>query len=810
MLSTSISGIQGNPILQVELIPAELRARHQWVIWRSIVADGKVTKPPFNPNNPNYMANVMDPQTWGSFEDVIRVWNANPSLVQGIGFVFTDQDEFFGIDIDDESKVAPENLDARRRFVDQVLHNVHTYAEISPSGQGLHLIGRGKLAVPGRRSTRMQVEVYSSQRYFTITGNIYDNRTQITDQQEFLNQIAGVFAPEQQSPEGTIGDIASNRRLDLTDEEVIRAAANYTPSFAPRYNAQMGCEPGEWSETFMAVVGILDQITGKVDQLYRIVMNSPMVLAARPSNSGEARVSKAERNFNHVLARVRGNNNALLNRVEHGRQVAQAMDAAKEERARKAAEEILAKSEEGFSANGVELLKAFPLDPRCLTLTPPPGYAGEFVQATMGACYNPFLKFSIPATIAVLTGILGRAYKLPSGSGLNSNFILAAPSATGKTQTMDAWEGFLNRASRSIENTLSGPSRSRIIKASASSIQGIFEDFMQTPSAAWFISECHGQLQKMSDPKSAVDSQLRDAYNDLYDASKVGRMFSPPRSVANRKGGLEPIENLSISTYWTTTTSKFDIFNEDAQDGFLSRVTIIRHDGAAGDVIPSWEVIWHLPDHLNAMLIHFLGAAKNFDETYAMNAGEGAKLVTRVSDEQIYGHTWAFQQIAERIKNTALAGQMPVAYTAVARLPAIALRVAGMLAVVENPYSPSITPPQYEWAFGYLLQNLAQLLSAMDTGQVGATMSQDVEVVINSLKRLMRLQKQTSIKRSVLVDRLKRIEPFKSARSGPGAAIKATLQEMVSDGLLIELHSRNEHNQNISLYSFTSETPNLT
>lgn len=788
-------------------IPAELKARPQWCVWKLIVNDdGKATKPPFQARNPNYGLNVGEPATWATYEEAVACMQNNPTTVNGIGYVFSPLDEYFGTDIDDENKVDPSLLETRRAVVSQLINNTSTYAEISPSGNGLHIIGKGKLPAQGRRSTAMQIEVYSEYRFFTMTGNIYNGRNQIIDQQDLIDFLfKGFFNTASNNAEDLV-DLSTHRRLDMSDEEVIREACNLHSSFAPRFNAQTGCEPGKWSETFMMVIGVLDQVSGKVDQIKRIVMQSPMVLQAPNSSANEPRVAKAERNFNHVLTRVRGNNTRHLGYVEHGRSIMEAINNHRAAEAKRIADEILSKSATGFSNDSANLLKAFPLKPQFLTLNPPPGIVGQFCEATAAACYNPFLKFSIPTVLAVLTGILGRSYKLPSGSGLNINMILAAATATGKTQTMKAWEQFLSRATRQIGNNVQGQAKSRLIKASTSSIQGVFPIFMDTPAAVWFISECASQLNQMSSPKTTVDGQLRDAYNDLYDVSSVGAFFAPPHSAANRKADIEPIENLCISTYWTTTTSKFDVFNDDAQDGFLSRVCIIRHAGAAGEAIPEWDLRSRLPDHLNETLIARLVAAKNFDEAMTLSAQEAARMVTTVNTSEVEGQAWAFRQISERIKNASLSGAVPVAYTAVSRLPVTAMRIAGMLAVMENPYSPSITPEQFEWAFGYLLQNLAALMSDMDQGELGASMSKDIVVVVKQMKRMLaRDSSMGGIKRGDLVQALRFIKPFKDTPV-PGETIRKTLAEMHNLGMIDVVNATfGQKNKPFDLVSPTSD-----
>jgi hypothetical protein len=775
--------------MNLNAIPFELKARKQWVVWRSVIrtnqdsGETSVTKPPFNPANPQYEASVIDPNTWGTFEQATVAFQENPSLLSGIGFVFTADDEYFGIDIDDEAKVQPQHLQQRRELVEEILMNTTSYAELSPSGKGIHIIGKGRLPTAGTRSTAVQVECYAAMRYFTMTGDVINGRASIVDEQQIADRFFSNFRPAPVSMQ--VGDTNVNRRLDLSDDEVIRLAANFHPNFAPRFNAQVDCEPGRWSDAFMMVVGFVERFTGSVEQVQRIVFNSPLVLNAPPAANGETRLEKAKRNFSYVLARTRQNNSGLLAFSEHGRHIVEQMERVKEERAREAAKEILAKAEETLSKSGADVLKAFPLDPRHLALSLPPGVIGEYVKATAAACYNPFFKFAIPATLATFAGIMGRSYKLPSGNGLNMNFVLAAATSTGKTQTMTAWEGFLDRASKQLGNSIQGQSFKRLIRHSTSSLQGIFPDFMDQPSAVWFISECASQLKQMSDPKTTTDNQLRDAYNDLYDASVMGRQFLPPRSVANKKADMAPIENLAISTYWTTTTSKFDVFTDDAQDGFLSRVIIIRHAGAAGEAIPEWDIQFELTPELNAYLVARLAAAKRFDETFQMSPDEAHNLLTMISTAEISGLSWAFRQISERIKNAALDGTLPIAYTAVSRLPVTALRLAGLIASLENPFSPSITEEQYKWAFGYLLQNLTALLSDMDRGELGASMSKDMDVVVREMKRVMRKENAVGVKKGELVHALRQLKPFSLDRS-PGDAVRRTLSDMLTNNMLAE------------------------
>jgi hypothetical protein len=85
----------------------------------------------------------------------------------GIGFVFTPDDPFAGIDLDNCRDTATGEIDP---WAEEVLAQFgDTYAEVSPSGTGVKLFGIGALPGPGRHVGN--VELYDSKRYFTVTGH---------------------------------------------------------------------------------------------------------------------------------------------------------------------------------------------------------------------------------------------------------------------------------------------------------------------------------------------------------------------------------------------------------------------------------------------------------------------------------------------------------------------------------------------------------------------------------------------------------------------------------------------------------------
>jgi len=143
-----------------ENIPAELTTIPQWVNWRSVVRDGKPTKPPFQPDG--RFAKSDDPSTWSSF----HVCRDAAGRFDGVGFVLTGEDDIFAVDLD---KCYCPAFDLMDPAAEKIIRILGTYTEKSPSRRGFRVFGKGKLPVPGAKKGR--IEVYQTGRYVTVTGH---------------------------------------------------------------------------------------------------------------------------------------------------------------------------------------------------------------------------------------------------------------------------------------------------------------------------------------------------------------------------------------------------------------------------------------------------------------------------------------------------------------------------------------------------------------------------------------------------------------------------------------------------------------
>ncbi len=144
-------------------IPQELKDLPQWVLWQLEERGGTKTKVPYQPQKPKLRASTTDPATWGTFDQAMGL--ARGHGFSGIGFVFSADDPYCGIDLD---KCRDPQTGEVESWALDIICTFNSYTEVSPSGRGVHIIIKGKLPKQGRRKGK--IEMYDQSRFFTITG----------------------------------------------------------------------------------------------------------------------------------------------------------------------------------------------------------------------------------------------------------------------------------------------------------------------------------------------------------------------------------------------------------------------------------------------------------------------------------------------------------------------------------------------------------------------------------------------------------------------------------------------------------------
>lgn len=217
-----------------QYIPVELQQYPNWLVYRLVPrGNGKFDKVPYQLNGE--LAKSDTNTTWCSWEDLgrVAVYDADtcgyriPNF-DGIGFVFSDNDPFVGIDLDVAEGAIASDVQER------IYKAFNSYTEFSPSGRGVHIICKASVPTGTKLGKRRDsIELYNSGRFFTFTGMRHDadyftapprdamqRTSDVTDCTDLVNILY-----EELGGSTVQFDIA-DKPCGRTDDEVLNTAAN--------------------------------------------------------------------------------------------------------------------------------------------------------------------------------------------------------------------------------------------------------------------------------------------------------------------------------------------------------------------------------------------------------------------------------------------------------------------------------------------------------------------------------------------------------------------------------------------------------
>lgn len=235
-------------------IPIELKELNRWVLYRLYWDEkrGKYDKKPFNARTGGF-AQSNNPHTWCDYETAIKVVD----LYDGLGFMLGDG--IFGVDIDGVKLNDP--------VVKEVLVTLNSYAEISPSGKGIHVICLG--SKPQGACRKGNFECYDKGRFFTITGKQIGNYSTLRNCTESIKPLHTKYLARQEKTFLTTPSSLGGGE-SLSDSEVIEKASR-NEKFNQLYH--YGSSSGDASKDDMALINMLIFWTGgnaaQIDRLYR-------------------------------------------------------------------------------------------------------------------------------------------------------------------------------------------------------------------------------------------------------------------------------------------------------------------------------------------------------------------------------------------------------------------------------------------------------------------------------------------------------------------------------------------------------------
>ena len=210
---------------KTENIPVYLREHGLFCLWKYEERDGRKTKVPYNPNNPQYRAKSNSPETFARMETAANRVTGFNGL--GVG-LFGD---IAGIDIDhcvNNNKLSEMAAD--------IVETMDSYTEISPSGEGIRIFflapnynyDKDEYYV---KESKKGLEIYiagNTNRFLTITGNVIRNQI-IADRTDRLPIVLDKYMKRQhkqphKQPQNN--NTISYKPIELSDQELIDKAMN--------------------------------------------------------------------------------------------------------------------------------------------------------------------------------------------------------------------------------------------------------------------------------------------------------------------------------------------------------------------------------------------------------------------------------------------------------------------------------------------------------------------------------------------------------------------------------------------------------
>lgn len=195
-------------------IPSELKQLKNWCVWKYQERNGKKTKIPFNAATGEF-AKSNDSSTWSDYQTAVKCKGAD-----GVGFFF--EPPYVGIDLDniEDDLHLYKNGERLDNIVAEFTDAFKSYTEVSPSGNGLHIIIKGK--IPGNRKRKGNIEMYDSGRFFTMTGNKISKYSEINNvNPQVFKEIHSKYLPDNTIPiptRNTVQTIHNLSEMDILNE----------------------------------------------------------------------------------------------------------------------------------------------------------------------------------------------------------------------------------------------------------------------------------------------------------------------------------------------------------------------------------------------------------------------------------------------------------------------------------------------------------------------------------------------------------------------------------------------------------------
>lgn len=671
-------------------IPEELTRLKQWVVWKyETTDDGKQTKILYNPQG-GWKASTTDARTWTTFADAVQVYEGDKFTYAGIGFVFTNFDEYCGIDLD--------STDDAEAFARQqrIYGALNSYSELSPSGKGLHIIV--KASVPHGRK-RSFIEVYSWGRFFTFTGNVFEAHRPIEERNDVVNRLW-----EEMGERANDVYFAGTAAPEHFDDDLL-------PKIERAHNGQHFKDlfTGNWqpygypsqSEADQALMNFIVFHTKNRAQAKRIF---------RMSALGQRDKAQRDKYLEYTIDRAF---DLTLPPIDVSALIDQANATIAARNAERAALPAPVMDFQPHPAPPASF-EGFDLD--MWRTMDPPGLLRDLADFIYQASPRPVKEISLAAALGIMAGVCGRAFNY-SGTGLNLYIMMLAETGRGK-EAMAA--GASKLFSAAVGNNefpsiweFMGPSN----MASGSGLLKHMAEHQQ-PSMVSITGEVGKRMQQMASRTANVaEKQLERALLDLYGKSGAGQTLNAT-AYSDKKNNIELMHSPAFTWLGEGTPSSFYEALDETQiaSGLLPRFIVLEYNGPRTEL--NERASWTIPSH--NLVARFRDMC-----TIVLQSNQKGEVIRVNHDAAAADKLRLFNLYCDHKINSTDPSSPTIQLWNRAHLKV--LRLSALLAVAHNHNAPVIDSMMVEWSLSLVMGDIINLVGKFERDQIGNSVNTDAQ-----------------------------------------------------------------------------------
>lgn len=192
--------------IQTQNIPQELKELSQWVVF------AKNTKIPISCVS-GVKADLNEPTNWVSFNEAYKYYYSNLDKIGGLGFVLAN--DYVVIDFDNDYSIEQNNIK------DEFLAEIGSYAEVSQSGNGIHIFCRARVPKGNKWNETYKIKILEKGSFVIMTGEILPNvDRRIIDAKATITKLYQKYFYKEYEETYSIDDDSTSEE-EIDDERLI-------------------------------------------------------------------------------------------------------------------------------------------------------------------------------------------------------------------------------------------------------------------------------------------------------------------------------------------------------------------------------------------------------------------------------------------------------------------------------------------------------------------------------------------------------------------------------------------------------------